>query len=92
MWITRHLASGSSGTGLAKLMLTLRHGGFSIAECIAGLDPIRFDLALRVLHRFATHGPDAELIEIERRLAANDPQLAAVIQSAEKARSALTYP
>jgi hypothetical protein len=86
-WVTQH--SSGSASSLAKLLLTLGHGGFSLAECLHELDEARLDLALRVLNHFAVYGRDAELFEIERRLESHEPRLAAVIQSAAAAREAL---
>ena len=87
-WSAKHAASGS-GISLARLLLTLRNGGYSISECILGLDSTRLDLALRVIHHFAIHGANEELIAAERHLEANEPSLVAVIQSAAAAREAL---
>lgn len=88
-WITQHPASGS-GISLARLLLTLRRGGYSISECMLGLDPTRLDLALRVIHHFTSHGgANEELIAAERHLEASEPSLVAVIQSAAAAREAL---
>ena len=87
-WVTQHPASGS-GFSLARLLLTLRRGGYSISECMLGLDPTRLDLALRVIHHFASHGANEELVAAERHLEASEPSLVAVIQSAAAAREAL---
>lgn len=86
-WVAQH--SSGSATSLAKLLLTLGNGGFSLAECLEDLDEPRLDLALRVLNHFAVYGRDAELFEIGRRLESHEPRLAAVIQSAAAAREAL---
>ena len=71
-WVTQHPATGSA-SGLAKLLLTLWSGGFSIAECLRELDDTRLAVALRVVNHFAVYERDAELVEIERHLGVNSP-------------------
>jgi hypothetical protein len=87
-WIAQHPGTGSA-TSLAKLLLTLSHGGFSLKECLHELDDARLEMALRVVNHFAVYERDPELLEIERRIEASEPRLATVTQAAAAAREAL---
>lgn len=87
-WVAQHPGTGSA-TSLAKLLLTLSHGGFSLKECFHELDDTRLELALRVVNHFAVYERDAELLEIERRLEASEPRLSAIARATAAAREAL---
>jgi len=55
------------------------------------LDDTRLELALRVINHFAVYDRDTELMKIQRHLAAREPQLIEVIESAAAREGLLAH-
>lgn len=89
--ITQHPGTGSA-TRLVKLLLSLWNGtdcGFSVRECIEGLDLVRQRIALNCVAHFARYGEDEELVHIGHLLYKRYPRVWELGIAARDAKSAL---